>query len=269
MSPVATDLTSRPRSRWLRLSAVPVLLVAILFLDSDGFAARHGHSQWIADLLTLAFFFWMLHSVNPRLRRLMLIGVAVATVGEVSFSLLIGMYEYRLRNVPLYVPPGHAILYAAVFQFIREPWVRRHTRQVVIACYALGTMFSIGWLLAYDDIYGCICFGVFSALIFYKRESRLFFVSMYLLVAYLELIGTYFHCWSWPPYLLNKWPAIASANPPSGISVFYMGFDIGCLGFYKLSIPNLRNRHRRFRALRKARDGVETALPVMVGSAGS
>jgi hypothetical protein len=264
MTGVATDPPPRPRSHWLRLSAVPVLLVAILFLDSKGLTARHHHGQWLANLLTLAFFFWVLHGSNPRLRRLMLIGVAVASVGEVSFSLLIGMYEYRLHNVPLYVPPGHAILYAAVFQFIREPWVRHHARQVALVCYALGAAFSIGWLLVYNDVYGCICFGVFSALIFYKRESRLFFVAMYLLVAYLELIGTYFHCWSWPPCLLNKWPAIVSANPPSGISVFYMGFDIGCLGFYKLSIPHLRSRYRRIMALRKARDETGSGMLVTV-----
>ncbi len=254
MTGVALDPAPTPRSRWLRLCAVPVLLVAILFLDSKVMAARFDHGQLLANLLTLGFFFWMLHGTNRRLCRLMFIGVAVATVGEVVFSLLIGMYEYRLHNVPLYVPPGHAILYAAVFQFIREPWVRRHAREVTFVCYALGAAFSVAWLLVYNDVYGCICFGVFSALIFYKRESRLFFVAMYLLVAYLELIGTSFQCWSWPPYLLNEWPAIASANPPSGISVFYMGFDIACLGFYKLSIPQLRSRHRRMRSLRKARE---------------
>ncbi len=256
MSNIATDPPPRPHNRWVRLSTVPVLLVAILFLDSGYFAARYSYGQLLATLLTLGLFFWILHNTNPRLRRLMLIGVAVATVGEVSFTLLIGMYEYRLHNVPLYVPPGHAILYAAVFQFIREPWVRRHARQVAMGCYAIGAVFSLGWLLAYNDVYGCICFGVFSALIFYKRESRLFFAAMYLLVAYLELIGTYFQCWSWPPFLLNKWPAIASANPPSGISVFYMGFDIACLGFYKLSKPLLRSRYRRLRSLRKTREAV-------------
>ena len=260
MTVAVADPTPRPRSRWFRLSAVPVLLVAILFLDSAELAARYHHGQWVANLLTLAFFFWVLHGSNPRLRRLMFIGVAVACVGEVCFALLIGMYEYRLHNVPLYVPPGHAILYAAVFQLIREPWVRRHARQVALVCYALGAVFSLGWLLVFNDVYGCICFGVFSALIFYKRESRLFFVCMYLLVAYLELIGTYLQCWSWPPYLLNKWPAIASANPPSGISVFYMGFDIACLGFYKLSIPQLRSRYRRLRSLRKVRDDVESGV---------
>jgi hypothetical protein len=260
MTAVANDSLHRPRSHWVRLGAVPVLLVAILFLDSERFSIHYESGQSAANLLTLVFFFWVLHGSNPRLRRLMFIGVAVATVGEVSFALLIGMYEYRLQNVPLYVPPGHAILYAAVYQFIREPWVRRHARRVALVCYALGTAFSIGWLMIYNDVYGCICFGVFSALIFYKRESRLFFVCMYLLVAYLELIGTYLQCWSWPPFLLNKWPAIASANPPSGISVFYMGFDIACLGFYKLSIPNLRSRYRRFRSLRKAHEGIVTAV---------
>lgn len=256
MPGVATDPAHRPRSRWLRLSVVPALLVVTLYLDSAALATRYSHGQLIANLITLVFFCWMLHGSNSRLRRLMFIGVAVASVGEVCFSLLIGMYEYRLHNVPLYVPPGHAILYTVVFQFIREPWVRRHTRQVTLACYGLGTAFSIGWLLVYNDVYGCICFGVFSALIYYKRESRLFFVAMYLLVAYLELIGTYFHCWSWPPFLLNKWPAIASANPPSGISVFYMGFDIACLGFYKLSIPRLRSRYHRLKAWREAREDV-------------
>ena len=264
MSSIATDPSLRPRSRLLRLTAVPVLLVAILFLDSGYFAARYSYGQLLATLLTLGFFFWILHGTNPRLRRLMLIGVAVATVGEVSFTLLIGMYEYRLHNVPLYVPPGHAILYAAVFQFIREPWVRGHARQVALGCYAIGAAFSLGWLLVYNDVYGCICFGVFSALIFYKRESRLFFASMYLLVAYLELIGTYFQCWSWPPFLLNEWPAITSANPPSGISVFYMGFDIACLGFYKLSKPLLRSRYRRIRALRKTREVVGRGVLVTV-----
>ncbi len=256
MSDAVTDPPPRSRSRWLRLSAVPVLLVAILLLDSERMTARYSHGQLLANLLTLGFFIWILHNTNPRLRRLMLIGVAVATIGEICFALLTGMYEYRLHNVPLYVPPGHAILYAVVFQFIREPWVRRHAREVTLCCYAIGATFSIGWLLIYNDVYGCICFGVFSALILYKRESRLFFVSMYLLVAYLELIGTYFQCWSWPPFLLNKWPAIASANPPSGISVFYMGFDIACLGFYKLSKPLLRSRYRRLQSLRKAREEV-------------
>ncbi len=240
MSGAATVPAHHPRSRWLKLSAVPVLLFAILYLDSAGLAARYHHGQWLANLLTLAFFFWVLHGSNPRLRRLM----------------LIGRYESRLHNVPLYVPPGHAILYAAVYQLIREPWVRRHARQVTLICYALGAAFSAGWLVVYNDVYGCVCFGVFSALIFYKRESRLFFVSMYLLVAYLELSGTYFQCWSWPPFLLNKWPAIASANPPSGIAVFYMGFDIACLGFYKLSKPPLRSRYHRLKSLRKARDEI-------------
>ncbi len=262
MPHLSTPPRPTPRSRWPRLIAVPVLLVVILLLDSQALASRYHHGQLAASLLTLVFFFWVLRGSTPRLRRLMLIGVAVASVGEACFSLLIGMYEYRLDNVPLYVPPGHAILYAAVFQFIREPWVRRHATPVTLVCYSLGALFSLGWLLIHNDVYGGICFGVFTALICYRRESRLFFVCMYLLVAYLELIGTSLRCWSWPPFLLHKWPLIASANPPGGIAVFYIGFDIACLGFYKLSIPRLRGRYHRLRSLRKAHAPITAAALV-------
>lgn len=258
MTPATLAQTPRPGNHRTLLMAVPLLLLAILPLDSKDFAARFGSGQWLANIITCGFFLWMLRGASPRLRRLMIIGVGVATAGEVIFSLLIGMYEYRLHNVPLYVPPGHAILYAAVFQFARDPWVIRHSTRIIMAFYTVTAIFSLTWLLAFQDVYGFICFVVFSALIFFRRDSRLFFVSMYLLVAYLELIGTYYQCWRWPPYLLNQWPGIPSANPPSGISVFYMGFDIGCLGFYKLSKLELRRRYKRFKSFRKAHSTLES-----------
>lgn len=258
--PIATP---SPLSRRLTLIGVPVLLVAILFLDSTYVRDQiqsEWMGQWAANILTFAYFMWMLRGASPRLRRLMIIGVGVATAGEVLFSLVIGMYEYRLENIPLYVPPGHTIVYAAIFQFIREPWVLRNAQRVTLALYGVGAAFSVYWLLfAHDnqgnptnDVYGFICFGVFSALIFFNRDSRLFFVSMYLLVAYLELVGTHYQCWYWHPTLLNTWP-IPSGNPPSGISVFYMGFDIGCLGFYMLSNMERRRRYDQYKAFRNSR----------------
>ncbi len=249
MSSAATIATSR-RSRWLQLALIPPLLAAILFIDSRAVAEQLPYNQWLANLFTLAYFVWMLRDAGRRLRRLMLIGVLVACVGEVLFSLLLGMYEYRLHNVPLYVPPGHAILYASVFLLLRETWLRRHIQWVVRLCYAGAVTFSVAWLLLYNDIYGFICFVLFTLLIQRRRESRPFFVVMFLLVVYLELLGTYFQCWSWPPYLLQQWPAIPSANPPSGIAVFYIGFDIACLGLYRLSRAGLRARYQRRRNLR-------------------
>src|SRR5262249_3098536 len=48
----------------------------------------------------------------PTLARAQVIGVVVfATVGEVSGSILWGVYHYRLHDLPLFVPPGHGLVY--------------------------------------------------------------------------------------------------------------------------------------------------------------
>ena len=61
-------------------------------------------------------------------RRAQALGVvAFATIGEVTGSLIWGVYHYRLHNLPLFVPPAHGIVYltglslAAAF---REPCTR-------------------------------------------------------------------------------------------------------------------------------------------------
>lgn len=218
------------------------LLPAILFLDSAEVAERFPYGQWVANLATFAYFILTYRSASPRLKRLMIYGLLVAGAGEVSFSLILHMYEYRLKTIPLYVPPGHTILYARVYQFVREPSVVRWAAQIKIAMFGLATAFSVSWLIWKHDLYGFICFGAFLLLLGRARHSRLFFLTMYLLVAYLELWGTGLHCWFWHPVLLNRFQGLPSANPPSSISVFYMGFDMACLALYLLF--NLKGRRR-------------------------
>jgi hypothetical protein len=233
--------------------AVPAALIPLLFLDGAVMATHFRYGQWLFDGIILAFFGWMLTWVSRRLRMAMLIGIGVGALGEVFFSLVVGMYDYRLANVPIYIPLGHSIIYATIFLLVREHWMRCHARLITLAGYGLCLAFSLVWLVMYRDVFGFICFAAFSVLIYFKRELRLFFVCIFIIVSYLELWGTYFQCWHWPSTLMNHWPAVPSANPPSGISVFYMGFDIACLSLYKRSIPNLRARLLRLRAVRQAR----------------
>ncbi len=48
----------------------------------------------------------------PLERRAQTLGVvAFATIGEVTGSLIWGVYHYRLHNLPLFVPPAHGIVY--------------------------------------------------------------------------------------------------------------------------------------------------------------
>ncbi len=246
---LAPSIPAFPKARVI--FGVPLIILFILCADSLWLAQRFAYGQWVAFAGTSAYFLYMYRNASPRLRRLMIIGVVIATGGEVLFSLVIGMYEYRLGAIPFYVPPGHTILYAGVYMFIREPWVLRHREKLEAVLFVLCALFSAVWYAFDNDLYGLLCFGAFAVGMYFSKESKLFFVTMYLLVAYLELIGTSLQCWLWHPILLNRWEFIPSGNPPSGISVFYMVYDIICLGFYMLSDLERRRRYDSFKAFRK------------------
>ncbi len=227
------------------------LLPLILSLDSRYVAGHFEYGQWVANLATLAYFFLIYRQSGSRLKRLMLIGLAVSTLGEVCFSLIIKMYEYRLHTIPLYVPLGHTILYAQVYRLVRRRRVLRRAALFKSGMAAVATIFSFSWLVFNRDVYGFICFGVFGLMLWFYPHSRLFFLTMFLMVAYLELLGTSFGCWYWPPYLLNRWPELSSANPPSSISVFYMAFDVTCLKVYLRLKQPLRRRYKNIRRARR------------------
>jgi hypothetical protein len=230
-----------------RAAVVGGLLIwpLLLPLDSQWMAARFPGGQWLTTAATALYFIALYRGAPPRLRHALVAGVVIATAGECFFSLLAGMYEYRLHNVPFYVPPGHAILYGTVFWFSRDAGVRHRARTWQIAMYAVAAVYSVSWLFLRGDVYGWLCFAVFSAIIAIAPESRLFFLAMYLLVALLEQVGTTLGCWHWPDILLNRFSAVPSANPPSGIASFYFGLDVLCLLAYLRSRPRTATRRRR------------------------
>ena len=78
----------------------------------------------------LVGFFLLYFKSKPRVKELMLYAVLIGIGGEYLFSRALDMYTYRLENVPLYVPIGHAALYARVFKFSSTPIVRKHHKAV-------------------------------------------------------------------------------------------------------------------------------------------
>ncbi len=224
-----------PNSRlplWPLLALTPVMLLAVTALDGRVLAVRTSLGQPAAVALTLAFwalFFWR---APQRLRVLMGVGLFAATAGEVFFSLGLGMYRYRLDVIPAYVPPGHTLLLATVYLFVRRPWVRRHRTALTALLLILGAAYSVAWLERFGDRYGFGCYLAFLIAVLAMKRSRLFLSSMYLLVAWLELLGTHFGAWSWPARLLGRFEAIPSGNPPSGVALFYLLFDLSCLLLY-------------------------------------
>ena len=64
--------------------------------------------------------------LGPAERWQVWICVPVATLFEVFGSLIWGGYHYQLHNIPLYVPPGHALVFVFGITAGSLPLVRRH-----------------------------------------------------------------------------------------------------------------------------------------------
>lgn len=237
------------RVRYLHIYlSVVVAVWAGLFLDSAALAKSLPHNQWISNVLTLLTFLWVYRHASKAVSLMMLYGIFVALFGEVLSSLVLGMYTYRLENVPLYVPLGHSIIYAAVYYLVKEPLIRRHQYQITRVLAVVMIVYSSLWLILARDLLGFIC--MLGILWIFRRQpsGRLFFQLMFFMIVYLELIGTYYGCWRWPEVWFGRVEWMPSANPPSGISIFYFAFDAGCLWCYR---QFNRPKWQRMRSIQK------------------
>ncbi len=222
-----------------------VFFVFVLFFDSTYFSENVTNSQITINLLMSVGFFALYFRSTPRVKELMLYAVVIGLGGEYLFSRMLNMYTYRLENVPLYVPIGHAALYGRVFKFSTAPIVRKYHKAVEQLFSIVIILFATTYLLFFMDVFGFVMtVGVF--LLLWKRpKDRLFFYSMYILVAILEIGGTAFGCWKWPSIGFEVFEFLPSNNPPSGISLFYFMLDIGCFFIYtqrhKITWMRLKN----------------------------
>lgn len=225
------------------------MMVLVFSLDSTWLAERFAYGQWLANIFTLAYFIWLYRKANHRIKRTMPYAVVVAAIGEYILSIMMGMYEYRLGNVPIYVPLGHAILYTTVWYLTHDPWVVKKQKAIMSVLLGFALMYTALLWYFYDDVYGAICTMILLFLLAINPKSRRFFLIMFLAVAFLEQVGTFFECWYWHSTLLNKAGWISSGNPPSGISLGYFILDILCLGLYLLF--NIKTGKRWLKSPRK------------------
>src|SRR5947208_3392376 len=123
-----------------RLRSSPALftLAVILVFVVLGLADRHVD---LTGQVGLGFATWLvlLAALRPlplerRVQTLLVVGVA--TCMEVVGSILWGVYTYRLHNLPLFVPPGHGLVYLAGISLSETRLVRARPRWFVVAVAA-------------------------------------------------------------------------------------------------------------------------------------
>jgi hypothetical protein len=205
--------------RWY-VVAGPLYLVALLAIDTQlGY-----HGQLVLGGLTWVVLLAALRPL-PALARAQALGVVLfATIGEVTGSLIWGVYRYRLHNLPLFIPPAHGIVYLSGLALASVVPVRR-----IVALAAIG---SVGWgvagltVLPRLDVAGAM--GVPLLCVFlWRSRSRSVYAGVFLVVAALELYGTSIGTWRWATELPGL--GIPDGNPPSGVASGYVAFDVEAL----------------------------------------
>jgi hypothetical protein len=155
--------------------------------------------------------------------------VAFASLVEYTFAGWLGVYVYRLHNVPWFVPPGHGLVYLGALAIGRSAAVGRHRVVLIRATLALAGGYAV-WGLALSprhDVLGAFWFGCLAFFLL-RGRNPLVFVGAFAVVTYLELLGTGLGAWSWQqrdPIL----GVVAMGNPPSGAAGGYGFFDAAAL----------------------------------------
>ena len=204
--------------------ATLAITVAGLALDSS---ADHG-AQAILGLCTAGFLILALVPATPIERAQTAVVVVVASMAEVLGSVVWGVYEYRLGNLPLFVPPGHGLVYLTGLRLSQTAWVRRHVRlfvRLVIGAVAGWALLGLV-VLERLDVAGAVGAAVLVGFLIRGRAPAVY-SGVFVAVAFLELYGTWVGTWTWAEHVPGL--GVPDGNPPSGAASGYVLFDICAL----------------------------------------
>ena len=203
---------------------VAVWVLVVLGLDTG--ATLTG--QRLLGLGTWALLLLALRGEGRATRVQVAVVVAFATLVEYVFAGALGVYVYRLENVPAFVPPGHGLVYLAAFAIGRSAWAHRHARAFLTSALVLCGAWAVWGLTLSDrpDALGAFWFACLLVFV-WKGRSPLLYAGAFVVVSWLELVGTSLGTWAWQT--TDPTGLISIGNPPSGIAGGYAWFDAAAL----------------------------------------
>jgi hypothetical protein len=110
--------------------------------------------------------------------------VAFATVVELVFAGWLGVYVYRLDNVPAFVPPGHGLVYLAALSIGRSAWAHAHARVLLRSTLVAGGAWALWGVTLADrpDALGAFWYGCLL-LFAWRGRSPLLYAGAFLVVS--------------------------------------------------------------------------------------
>jgi hypothetical protein len=221
VSPVQAPREEDAAHRTLFASAPPHVALMIVTVIAGGLwiDARFGWpGQCVTIGWTLLVFAWLYRRSNTIERRVLILCTVISGIGEVFLSLVWGLYDYQFHNVPLFVPPGHALLMTLGLITIRIV-PRWFTGVVIVSAIAWGAHV---WMANSDRFGVALCAMFLVAATFGK--ARVLYATMFVLALIMELYGTALGNWRWAD--IAPWVNLTQANPPYSAGAFYGVLDL-------------------------------------------
>jgi hypothetical protein len=182
---------------------------------------RYG--QVVVSVLAWALLAMLLTRSDASRRPALIACLVFATLGEMFLSLVWGLYQYRLGNIPLFVPPGHVLLFFLGMQVSarlpgRAEWW--------IAAIAAPLVALLAW--SGHDTLGPLLYALFLACLWLSPSRRLY-ATMFVLSLAMELYGTWIGNWVWSAEV--PWLELRTVNPPLAAGAFYCVLDLLVVSF--------------------------------------
>jgi hypothetical protein len=221
----------------LLAAGIAAYLATLLAVDTQvglGGQLALGALTWVVLIALLTRF--------PPERRALALGVVLfATVGEVTGSLIWGVYSYRLHNLPLFIPPAHGLVFLAGLSL--SVALARHARMLVVLAAVAATTWALLGLtvLPHRDAAGALGVPLLLAFL-WRSRFRAVYAGVFVVVAALELYGTAIGTWRWAAELPGL--GISDGNPPSGVASGYVWFDVMALVTAPLALEAVRRLRR-------------------------
>lgn len=208
------------------LFCIATLVITVAGLALDRYADLGA--QLLLALCTWGFLAIAFVHLSPMERAQTSVVVVVATCAEIIGSVIWGVYSYRLGNLPLFVPPGHGLVYLTGLRLSQTPLFAARPQILVRIAITGVTVWALLGLtvLGRTDVAGAVGAAVLVVFLLRGRAPAVY-AGVFVAVAFLEIYGTWIGTWTWAAEIPGL--GVSDGNPPSGAASGYVFFDIAAL----------------------------------------